>query len=483
MTNPYLQIAELIGKIKDPDREKRELLLKVIQTDPSAAARLKAQYGDSLEKLLGQRPKFGLLGKGKEEYENLSSLISGAQDSPEMLADKFKSNELKNLLGLQSLYSTDVADASKRVDMSNVNQSMINNFGNVVQRQTYDEARASAPSGRIDIQTPTQRKAQQLQMDATQASIDSSRANQEAAKARQTGDEFDLEEKKRLKAQQEASDLIAKRVFSRHGTGPGLLDGMRSGKVSPEEMTAIINYKNGSGSKMLDDIRDDWYKQELLKIDRDRSSSKYNLEQALQQADIRFATNLSEKLGGGITPTDAYNLYVQIRSNPELRKQLSNTDEEAVKSVPQMHLLWRVNDTITNFKKKIEPKEIAKLRVDFQTKAAPLLKSIRERTVDDAQIDGIIADINSISEGIFLPYNLEPIKYGIKKASSGLTDINNNNLKVPVIISADPLFNEKIDNKSLTSAEKASIFEALGKKYPNETDEQIKARVEKGERP
>jgi hypothetical protein len=172
--NTWLYLAEMIKKIKDPDREKRELAQKLIMEDPERFQKLVdspiSQNPEALKSLFGQDPRWGF-GRGDS-----SGMISAIQKAP--LSDVAKAKQLEKL------------DTARVGDISNASISMpemraFNGMSNPQFAQSIPPQLAEILAGKKENMLPQQlkdvlAKSRGLPTDLERKQVDTSIAHTEA---------------------------------------------------------------------------------------------------------------------------------------------------------------------------------------------------------------------------------------------------------------------------------------------------------------
>jgi hypothetical protein len=285
-------------------------------------------------------------------------------------------------------------------------------------------------------------------------------------------------QKEELKRQKDAK-LIADAAAVKYGKH-GLWQAIKKGRTTPQEANALYTIESYQRQ-----IRDE----QELDLESERVSAR--LRGDSESSINALARQMALKTKTPVAPE----LIVKILKDQKLARRLVETPEKDVK--PEERDFWEAAQVRVKYMR-LEGREMNKEAIaNFKT-LFPRLGAVQARQIpaDDA----LVAEMNNAALQAWDPDNtgMEPptfaagfidIPYGGDKSvilrvggeAGSYVNPANSYVKIDgkkVKVSIDGKIEE-----AETPAKKSARFEALGNKYPNESDEQIKARVEKGEKP
>lgn len=436
------------NKFRDPNKDQRNKLTELLQARPDLIQQYKDQGNPEIAKTLaGMKPRFGSSGG----YDKLTSLINNTPDSPDTIRNKkikdiYKKAEsdTKTASGYQGMYSPVVKEV----------------IGNSDAVQSADEYTRAGK-----ISSPEERKGEQLRLTQQSAATKEGLARLDLAQAEAKAKQ---EERDRVTAARKLALPAKARVYQNGGTN--LYKAILDGKVSGEEKNAM--WADPNTAEEIRNDRQAWIDQEGKKMgESQKIEMRYNA----------VATDLFKDAMDAGTPI-GFDQAIEFAKNPKLADS-NPTIKKAISGVKDFN------------RRKVLPNAHA----NFLREAAPIYKNIQtndgEATAEDVNA------LNTASTNAFGGTGFEPITYGLvdvnnkegKPKTKGL--VFKDKIQVIGIVGGDPELIAKYKGQhpvqvpeakqtgvNGTQESQAQMFDRLGKKYPNETDEQIKARVLKGEK-
>lgn len=411
-----------LGNLRDPNKDKRDRLQALLQQNPQLREQYQQQYSgnpDALNALLGRKPLFG-----KSNRDDLSSLITGGQVSPEGV----RNSQISQLQAKSAINdnSSSIADATKRVpQLADFSKSTIQGAANSGIGMNPDEKTSLTEYTALGrFLTPQERILNETRQKGAEAetrrAIAEAGVSEQTAGTRVEGSKLDLDTaKKNLEIASDKKKLedtyrkTANQVQARLGKGQNLYTAYKAGKVSADEFSAI--QATPESRNAFNDSMTDYYRQ--LTDSRERELHGANMKSIREQRVGTFAQHLMEKLDFMGTPI-SYNQALQMAEDP------SKADD-------------KTKAAMLDINKKDREATMFKFKGDFLRQASPILQQLAK---PGANADpNLIQQLNNASVDN-TPPGYEPVIYGIQEVKTpgkifGMAWPNKQN--VPVILSGD----------------------------------------------
>ena len=417
--------------LRDPDKEKREALQRLLMADPTAASRLQQLSPDLLQQLTGRNPSLfnkNASTKLQESIQNnpldpiTASRIEQARTAGEVALKQrgalnavenegqpsnIARNPLESFLGQKNLSMPVGTSPNRAIVASDDNKDVVAGLLGTptVQQKKNDELRGKSITQDLLLGDQNLKKGE---IDLQRGAIDVQTAQGNLSKA-----------------QTEAADKARKATNS----------------------TEILTEVAKSGRKLTDLYKDPNWRAKIIdsntydQFDKDRNAEyegrrlaimQDTKKSGIEQAEIQNAQNLATFAGVSVASAQ------KVLSDPKLRDELTN--EKTPPTDPARKELWEATTALNSRRDSREIKsQIPAASAEFQKLAGPLLNQIRSGKganggdITPAEMPGIVADVNRIAAATFGPLGLE-LEYGFGK--EGDTNSKVWREKVPFITKA-----------------------------------------------
>lgn len=443
------QLIAGLGQLNDPRRKKREDLLEEIKRNPQLAQQLAQQLQQNPDafKDLG-KPRFG------KNTADVEGFLKGVQIDP---AAQFAQNEAKNMLGLQRNAMVAPANPALKAvgapgvpTLSPEQQRQYDEYKSRVLGIPSQEASASRKASTRDTNLIADQREQQKQIDfEADAIVAGLPANAKKGLYRFT------------------NPVVAKYF------------GIAPEQVMPSEKAAKLKASTKYGKQMEQEQQDIWAS---VADQRARELRSDNLDKQRQlREDVRidrWQARIYERTRQMPDP----NALRAALQNPAQLNAVQDLKREEVS--PEQLPLWE----LAQANKEIRKQDLEKLILPAwkTVQASPIYKKVlggqsrkvQKITEEDVQnLNQMILQTMSSVSGAEVPQ--------FKLVGKGFFDGKDRAVyagKDPEVAKALGIETSDVMFDSLSQEEKAKAFDAVHKKYPNETAEQIIARLKKGER-